>query len=193
MTGTRATIAEHFNENANLYTIFGIFNGLTLYASGLKSDVGDFLSVCFIFLNVFLWLIIRSKIPKTRQIAFAIFLVVSDWILVALVFLFLSIKSAQIEVFQFFLLGLILLLLFGDGLKYFLIKTSHRRRLVRSQSILHALVFFVVIITSAFIIMIAKRALSLFEINVNSKTLFDYSAYVFGAHLMRFTFSRRNT
>lgn len=97
MNNRKGGLVDHFNESINLYTAFGIFNALMLFALGIKTEIGNFLAQNFMWLTVILWLIIRQRIPRKRSAVINLYRLIFDWVFVALFFFILLAKRNGIS------------------------------------------------------------------------------------------------
>ncbi|MCA6364533.1 MAG: hypothetical protein IM638_15960 [Bacteroidetes bacterium] len=182
-------IEDHLNENVNLYTVFGIFNALTLFAQSIESSKGFFLSQCFMLISILLWAIIRNKIKSNKNLSNLIFLVVFDWIQLIFVFHFFTIQKDKNFPLGIIAICIVIVFFVGRKVKYLLIKKRNKFVLfTRSKSILDASVLMIILILAISIYSLLKYGVYYLLENQNhdGNLFYELSTVVFALHLMKY-------
>lgn len=113
-------IKEHIDKNANLYTVFGIMNALTIYASSVPDyKYKHILPFLFLSLSLLLWLTIRFQYHGRKSFSLVVYLRLLDAVFICL-FVF---WAQQTDHRKLFLIGVSCIYLywrFGEEFEVFL-------------------------------------------------------------------------
>lgn len=143
-------IKEHIDDNVNLYTVFGILNGLTIYSTTIQSSerIKSWLTFSFLSLSLMLWYAIKLNTSfKSGTFALKVYELLIDFVTLAMIG-FWATQPKTNRAFFLFWVGLMFYShIIGNMILPRILKIKWFAKIYNSFLFIHVIIFLVICAT----------------------------------------------